>query len=120
MEQRERREEREEKGKGLLPWPPWAPVWSWLYTRRPVQGTLVPLPTTPRTSVLRRGVQLSTPITNHDNNEDDREMRTNCNPPPKNIQSLMLALIRRLLVGPCYRLILQSGTWGKTWEVGEG
>lgn len=29
--------------------------------------------------VLRRGVQLSTPITNHDNNDDDREMRTNCN-----------------------------------------
>lgn len=67
--------------------------------------------------VLRRGVQLSTPVTNHDNNDDDREMRTNCNQIKKNkktIQSLMLALIRRLLVGPYYCLFLQSGArWGK-------
>ena len=34
--------------------------------------------------VLRRGVQLSTPITNHNNNDDDREMRTNCNQKKKN------------------------------------
>lgn len=33
----------------------------------------------------------------------------------------MLALIRRLLVGPDYCLILQSGAgWGKTWAVGKG
>ena len=49
--------------------------------------------------VLRRRVQLSTPITNHDNNDDDREMRTNCNQKKKKkkkkkksrIQSLLLA-----------------------------
>lgn len=33
----------------------------------------------------------------------------------------MLALIRRLLVGPYYCLILQSGAgWGKRGEVGKG
>lgn len=71
--------------------------------------------------VLRRGVQLSTPITNHDNNDDDREMRTNCNQKKKKIQSLMLALIRRLLVGPYYCLILQSGArWGRHGRWGKG
>lgn len=66
----------------------------------------MPPSTISRPSVFRSGVQLSTPVTNHNN----REMRTNCNPPPQ-IQSLMLALIRRLLVGPYYCLILQSGAW---------
>lgn len=42
------------------------------------------LPPPPGPLVLRRGVQLSTPITNHDNNDDDREMRTNCNQKNKN------------------------------------
>ena len=70
--------------------------------------------------VLRRGVQLSTPITNHNNNDDDREMRTNCNQ-KKKIQSLMLASIRRLLVGPYYCLFLQSGAqWGKNLGGGGG
>lgn len=71
--------------------------------------------------VLRRGVQLSTPITNHNNNDDDREMRTNCNQKKKKIQSLMLASIRRLLVGPYYCLFLQSGArWGKNMGGGGG
>lgn len=45
------------------------------------------------------------------NNNDDRDMRTNCNPPQKN-PVIMLALVRRLLVGPYYCLILQSGAGG--------
>lgn len=87
----------------------------------------MPPHTTPETSCPQTWSSTFHPHHQPHNNNDDREMRTNCNlPSPKKIQSLMLALIRRLLVGPYYCLILQSGArrgknrrWGRVNLGGE-
>lgn len=78
----------------------------------------MPSPTTPGTSCPQTWDLTFHPHYQPHNNNDDREMRTNCNPSPKN--PVTNAGIDK--AASCWSVLLpHSGArWGKTWEVGKG